>query len=170
MLAAALADPDPVFIFEHALLYPLEGELEESARPADVWRASVRRPGRDVSLITYGGSVHKCLQSASELAGDGIECEVIDLRSLRPLDVATILESVTKTHRAVIVDEGWRTCSLAAEISASIVEGAFYELDAPIARVCSAEVPMPYPKHLEDAALPNTQRISEAVRRLLTAA
>jgi pyruvate dehydrogenase E1 component beta subunit len=168
MLAAALADPDPVFLFEHALLYPLEGELEPA--PATVWNAAVRRPGGDVSLITYGGSLGKCLQAADNLAADGIQAEVIDLRVLRPLDAATIVSSVARTHRAVIVDEGWRTCSLAAEIMAQLVEGAFYELDAPIARVCSEEVPIPYPKHLEDAALPSVARIENAVRNLLKAA
>jgi pyruvate dehydrogenase E1 component beta subunit len=168
MLAAALADPDPVFVFEHALLYPVEGELE--AAPPTVWNAAVRRTGGDVSLITYGGSLGRCLQAADHLAADGIQAEVIDLRVLRPLDAATIVSSVARTHRAVIVDEGWRTCSLAAEIMALIVEGAFYELDAPIARVCSEEVPIPYPKHLEDAALPSVARIEDAVRKLLKAA
>ncbi|MEX2288161.1 MAG: transketolase C-terminal domain-containing protein [Planctomycetaceae bacterium] len=93
----------------------------------------------------------------------------MDLRALRPLDTTTLINSVTKTHRALVVDEGWRTCSLAAEISASIVEGAFYELDAPVGRVCSEEVPIPYPKHLEDAALPNVERIANAVRGLVIA-
>jgi pyruvate dehydrogenase E1 component beta subunit len=170
MLSAALRDPDPVFIFEHAMLYPLEGELDESADPAAVWSAAVRRAGRDVSLITYGGSLGKCLDAAAELSAEGIEAEVVDLRVLRPLDTATLLDSIARTHRAVIVDEGWRTCSLAAEISASIVEKAFYELDAPIGRVCSEEVPIPYPKHLEDAALPNVGRIKDAVRKLIAVA
>jgi pyruvate dehydrogenase E1 component beta subunit len=168
MLAAALDDPDPVFLFEHALLYPLEGALEPA--PATVWNAAIRRPGTDLSVITYGGSLGKCLQAADSLAADGIQAEVIDLRVLRPLDAATIVSSVARTHRAVIVDEGWRTCSLAAEIMAQLVEGAFYELDAPIARVCSEEVPIPYPKHLEDAALPSVSRIENAVRNLLKAA
>jgi len=167
MLAAALREPDPVFIFEHALLYPMEGELDEAAAPVDIVHAAVRRVGRDVSLITFGGSLGKCLQAAEHLAGAGIDAEVVDLRVLRPLDTPAILTSVAKTHRAVIVDEAWRTGSFAAEISAQIMEGAFYDLDAPVARVCSAEVPMPYAKHLEDAALPQPAVIAEAVQRML---
>jgi pyruvate dehydrogenase E1 component beta subunit len=166
MLLAALREPDPVVIFEHASLYPVEEEVDRAAGPADVVHAVVRRPGTDVSVVTYGGSLGKALVAAERLAGGGISVEVIDLRSLRPLDMDTVLASVRKTHRAVIVDEGWRTGSLAAEISARIMEGAFYDLDAPVARVCSAEVPMPYAKHLEDAALPRPEAIVEAVTAL----
>ena len=166
MLIAALAEPDPVVIFEHAMLYSMEGELNDDAGAVEIDHASVRRPGRDVSLITYGGSLRKCLDAAAQLETEGVDAEVLDLRTLRPLDGEAILASVARTRRAVIVDEGWRTGSLAAEISARIVEGAFFELDAPIQRVCSAEVPIPYPKHLEEAALPQPARIVEAVRRL----
>lgn len=167
MLSIALREPDPVVIFEHALLYPQEGELDESA-PAQQWPTSViRRAGSEVTLVTYGGSLSKSLEAANELSKVGIEVEVIDLRSLRPLDMTTILQSVAKTHRAIVVDEGWRTCSLAAEILAQIGERAFYDLDAPLARVCSAEVPIPYPKHLEDAALPNVGRIVAAIKEML---
>ncbi|TAJ07992.1 MAG: alpha-ketoacid dehydrogenase subunit beta [Nitrospirae bacterium] len=164
MLLAALKEPDPVFIFEHAYLYPTEGELDESAA-VELTRAAVRRSGRDVTVITFGGSLWKAMDAADRLAGEGIDAEVIDLRSLRPLDTPTILTSVAKTHRALIVDEGWRTGSFAAEISAQIMEGGFYELDGPVARVCSAEVPIPYPKHLEDAALPNVAAIVHAVQQ-----
>ena len=164
MLAAALADPDPVLIFEHVLLYNVEGELDARVTGVDIDRAAVRRPGADVSLITYGGSLPKTLAAAEQLGGDGIDAEVVDLRSLRPLDVGTVLESVRKTHRAVVVDEGWRSGSLAGEIVARIAEGAFYELDAPPTRVCSAEVPVPYAKHLEEAALPQVPAIVAAVR------
>jgi pyruvate dehydrogenase E1 component beta subunit len=167
MLLSALREPDPVFIFEHAFLYPMEGELDEQAGAVDIMKAAVRRPGRDVSLITFGGSLWKALQAAEQLATDGIEAEVVDLRVLRPLDTRTILDSVRKTHRAVIVDEAWRTGSFAAEVSAQIMEGAFYDLDGPVARVCSAEVPIPYPKHLEDAALPQPDKIVDTVRRML---
>jgi len=166
LLLAALDDPDPVFIFEHALLYPLEGETEDGV-PMRIGEAAVRRPGRDVSLITYGGTLGKTLQAAEQLAAERIDAEVIDLRTLRPLDTQAILESVTRTHRAVIVDEGWRTCGLAAEVSALIMEGAFDALDAPVARVCGAEVPMPYAKHLEDAAVPQPASIAAAVRGLI---
>jgi pyruvate dehydrogenase E1 component beta subunit len=167
MLAAALACPDPTLIFEHISLYNLEGDLTPGIGPVEIGRASVRRPGRDVTLITYGGSLHKCLAAAQELALAGIEAEVIDLRTLRPLDDATVMGSVRRTRRAVIVDEGWRSGSLAAEIGMRIVEQAFYDLDAPPARVCTAEVPLPYARHLEEAALPSPGRIVSTVRGLI---
>jgi pyruvate dehydrogenase E1 component beta subunit len=166
MLLAALADPDPVVLFEHATLYPMEGDLEVRG-PGDLQHAAVRRVGTDVTLVTYGGSLPKVLDAAEGLASDGISAEVVDLRVLRPLDVATVLASVAKTHRAVVVDEAWRTGSLAAEVSAQIMEGGFYDLDGPVARVCSAEVPIPYAKHLEDAALPSVDAIVRAARGTL---
>jgi pyruvate dehydrogenase E1 component beta subunit len=165
MLWPALLDPDPVVIFEHAQLYNLEDELPETP-DADITHARVRRAGRDLTLITYGGSLPKALEAAAQLAADGIEAEVIDLRVLRPLDDATIFDSVRRTHRALVVDEGWRSGSLAAEIMARIVEQAFYDLDAPPQRVCSEEVPIPYAKHMEDAALPQVAKIVAASRRL----
>ncbi|WP_437916156.1 pyruvate dehydrogenase complex E1 component subunit beta [Sorangium sp. So ce302] len=165
MLLAGLDDPDPVVVFEHQYLYPMEGELDDEAPPAAPFRAEVRRAGRDVSLIAHGGSVPKALAAAEQLAGRGVEAEVLDLRCLRPLDEEAILATVRRTHRAVLVDEGWRSGSLAAEVSARIMEGAFYELDAPVARVCSAEVPIPYARHLEEAALPQVPRIVSAVER-----
>jgi len=165
MLAAALADPDPVLIFEHVQLYNVEGQLDPAITAVDLDRAAVRRTGTHVSLITYGGSLSKALAAAEQLAGDGIDAEVVDLRSLRPLDAGTVLESVRKTRRVVVVDEGWRSGSLAAEIVARIAESAFYDLDAPPARVCSAEVPIPYAKHLEEAALPQVPAIVAAARR-----
>jgi len=166
MLATALADPDPVLIFEHATLYNMEGELPTDTRAVDIDHAAVRRPGNDISLITYGGSLGKTLSAADMLAVVGIDAEVIDLRTLRPLDDDTILTSVRKTQRAVIIDEGWRSGSLSAEVAARIAEHAFYDLDAPIARVCSAEVPIPYPKHLEQAALPQPDTIVATVKSL----
>jgi pyruvate dehydrogenase E1 component beta subunit len=166
MLLAAIEEPDPVVIFEHTILYPQKGEVNEDAPPADIRKAAVRRTGGDLTLITYGGSLGKALAAAEELAAVGTEAEVVDLRVLRPLDEATVLASVAKTHRALIVDEGWRSGSLAAEISARIMEGAFYELDAPVARVCSAEVPIPYAKHMEDAALPQVSTIVEVAQEL----
>jgi pyruvate dehydrogenase E1 component beta subunit len=167
LLLAALREPDPVFVFEHACLYPMEGEVDETAGPGELGRAAVRREGRDLSVITYGGSLPKTLAAADLLAADGIEAEVVDLRSLRPLDTATILASVAKTHRALVVDEGWRTGSLAAEVSARIMEGGFYDLDGPVQRLCSAEVPMPYAGHLEAAALPQSPTIAAAARAML---
>jgi pyruvate dehydrogenase E1 component subunit beta len=167
MLSTALNDPDPVLIFEHQTLYNMEGELASDAGAVDIDRAAVRRAGADVTLVTYGGTLGKTLQAAATLAGEGIDAEVIDLRTLRPLDMPLVLHSLKKTHRVVVVDEGWKSGSLSAEIVARIVEEGFYELDAPVARVCSAEVPIPYPKHLEDAALPQPASIAAAVRQVI---
>ena len=166
MLWPALQAPDPVLIFEHAQLYNLEDELQ-APPTVDIRSARVRRQGRDLTLIAYGGTLPKALQAAEELAKEGIAAEVIDLRVLRPLDDATIVESVRKTRRVLVVDEGWRSGSLSAEIIARIIEQGFFELDAPPARVCSAEVPIPYAKHLEDAALPQVSSIIAAARQLL---
>ena len=130
----------------------------------DIGTAAIRRPGNDISLITYGGTLPVVLDAAEQLAAEGIDAEVLDLRTLRPLDDAAILSSVTRTHRAVVVDEGWRSGSLSAEVSARITEQAFFDLDAPVARVCSAEVPIPYAKHLELAALPSAERIVAAAK------
>ncbi len=167
MLLTAIQEPDPVIIFEHVMLYNQAGDLDSAAGAVPIDKAAVRRPGRDLTLITYGGSLPKTLEAAARLAADGIEAEVIDLRSLRPLDDAAILGSVLRTRRAVIVDEGWRSGSLAAEVSARIMERAFWELDAPVGRVCSAEVPIPYPRHLEQAALPQPETIVAAARATL---
>ena len=165
MLAAALQSPDPVLIFEHVGLLNLEGEVSVAA--VDLEHAAIRRPGRDISVISYGASLHKCLEAAAQLAPQGIELEVVDLRTLRPLDDALLLESVRRTHRVLIVDEGWRSGGISAEIGLRMVEQAFFELDAPIARVCTAEVPIPYPKHLEDAALPSVAAILAAAQGLV---
>ncbi len=167
MVLAAFDDPDPVVIVENQVLYPTEGDLDEDAPPVSPWHAIVRRPGRDASIITHGGSLSKSLVAAELLAKEGIEVEVLDLRCLRPLDVDAIVATVTRTHRAVLVDESWKTGGLAAEVCATLVERAFYELDAPVARVCSVEVPVPYAKHLEDAALPSPARIVDAVKGVL---
>jgi pyruvate dehydrogenase E1 component beta subunit len=167
MLKAALADPNPVLIFEHIMLYSMEGELDPQIEAVDISSAKVRRPGTDVTLVTYGGSLFKTLDAAATLAQDGIEAEVIDLRSLRPLDMTTVLASVTKTRRVVVIDEGWKSGSISAEIGMRLVEQAFYELDAPIRRVCSAEVPIPYAAHLEQAALPQPATIAATARGLV---
>jgi pyruvate/2-oxoglutarate/acetoin dehydrogenase E1 component len=167
MLWTALDDPDPVLIFENVMLYNMSGKLASEAGPVAIDKAAVRRPGRDISLITYGGSLWKTLEAATTLAGEGIEAEVIDLRSLRPLDDATIMASVGKTRRAVMIDEGWRSGSLAAEIGMRIVEQAFWSLDAPLGRVCSEEVPIPYPRHLENAAIPQADKIVAAAKAAL---
>lgn len=167
MLWTALEDPDPVLIFEPQTLYNMEGSLPEGAGAVDIDRAAIRRPGTALTIVTYGATLYKALEAAGVLASEGTEAEVIDLRALRPLDMPTVLASARKTHRVVIADEGWRTGSLSAEIAAQVSEELFYELEAPIARVCTAEVPIPYPKHLEDAALPSARSIAAAARALL---
>ena len=167
MLWSALQDPNPVLIFEHVNLYNMEGELAADAGPVPLSGAVVRRPGRDLSVITYGASLHKSLAAAEQLAAAGIEAEVIDLRSLRPLDDRTIMSSLARTRRALIVDEGWRSGGISAEICARLAEQAFYDLDAPPSRLCGAEVPIPYPKHLEDAAIPQVDTIRAAAVELV---
>jgi len=167
MLAPALADPDPVVIFEHVGLFNLQGDVPEDAA-VDIVSAKVRRPGRDVALITYGGCLPKALAAAEALAAEGIEAEVLDLRVLRPLDTASIVAAVSKCHRAVVIDENWKSGGFAAEVMARIMENAFYELDAPVVRVCTEEAPIPYAKHLEDAVLPQPEKIVAAVKGLFT--
>ncbi|KLI65047.1 alpha-ketoacid dehydrogenase subunit beta [Aurantiacibacter marinus] len=166
MLAPALADPDPVLIFENALLYNEAAAMNGSV-DIDIDHAALRREGSDISLITYGGSLGKTLAAAEELYVSGISSDVLDLRVLRPLDEDAILATVAKTRRAVIVDEGWRTGSISAEIMARLVERGFWNLDAPIARVCSEEVPIPYARHLEEAALPSISAIVAAARSVM---
>lgn len=166
MLTSALEDPDPVIIFEHAGLYNVEGELSDDGS-VDISSARIRRSGSDVSLITYGGSLPKAIDAAQELDDQGISAEVLDLRVLRPLDKDAILKSVATTHRVVIIDEGWKTAGLSAEIAAIIAEEAIWELDAPIERVCTAEVPIPYARHMEQAALPQVPAIVEAAKRMV---
>jgi pyruvate dehydrogenase E1 component beta subunit len=167
MLPTALSDPDPVIIFEHSGLYNSEGELPEQGRPVDIASARIRRTGSDVSLITYGGSLPKALAAAEELATSGVSAEVLDLRVLRPLDTSSILASVGATHRVVIIDEGWKTAGISAEIAACIAEHAVWDLDAPIRRVCTAEVPIPYARHMEEAALPQVPAIVAAAREIV---
>lgn len=167
MLAPALVEPDPVIIFEYTSLLNLEKEMPESINQVDISKASVRRQGKDISIITYGTGVYKCLAAADELAAAGIEAEVLDLRVLRPLDEETILASVTKTSRAILVEDASRSVSISSEVSARIMEKCFYDLDAPVQRLCGAEVPIPYPKHLEDAAVPQPAQIVSAIKILL---
>lgn len=169
MLAAALADPDPVVIVEHVGLYNLQGDLPDDPAAhsvVDISSAAVRRSGSEVTLVTYGGSLPKVLAAADKLAAQGIDAEVVDLRVLRPLDMATVATSVGRTHRVVVVDEGWKTGSLAGEVVAQLAERNLYDLDAAPVRVCTAEVPIPYARHLEEAALPQVDRIVAAVKEL----
>ncbi len=168
MLEPALADPDPVLIFENSLLYNMKATIPVNAGPVDIDHAAVRREGKDISIFAYSINVFKALEAAEMLAKEGIDCEVVDLRTLRPLDDATIMASIAKTHRALIVDEGCRTLSIAGEISARIMEQAFYDLDMPVQRLCCAEVPLPYAGQLEDAAIPQPDTIAAAARRMVT--
>jgi pyruvate dehydrogenase E1 component beta subunit len=167
MLHAAMQNPDPVIIFEYTSMLNLEGELPEKAVEVDISKAKVRKEGKDLSIITYGAAVYKCLEAAEELAGIGIDVEVVDLRILRPLDDPTYIASVTKTHRALIVEDAWRSVSISSEVSARIIEQAFYELDAPITRLCGVEVPIPYPLHLEEASVPQKSDIVETVKKMI---
>ena len=167
MLGMALADPDPVIIFEHVMLYNETDVVPSPNDCVDMHKAVVRQEGQDISLITYGGSLAKTMQAAELLQQQHINAEVIDLRCLRPLDTQTIFSSVNKTGRVIVVDEGWRTGSLAGEICALVAEHCFWSLDAPPQRVCSQEVPIPYPKHLEQAATPQVEQIVIAAQILL---
>jgi len=167
MLWPALMDPDPVLIFEQQVMYNMSGELSDPPPVVDIDHAAVRHPGTDVSVITYGSCLPKSMKAAEMLDAEGISIEVVDLRTLRPLDQDTIFESVRKTHRVLIVEEGWRSGSISAEISSRIMENLFYELDLPVERLCSAEVPMPYSHHMEEAALPQPEKIVDIVKRMV---
>ncbi|MDP3118918.1 MAG: alpha-ketoacid dehydrogenase subunit beta [Sulfuricurvum sp.] len=167
MLGLALRDPDPVLIFENSMLYNTKGVLDPQIQPLMIGKARVQRAGKDLTILTYGISLFKSLEAASALMKEGIDVEVIDLRSLRPLDDETIMKSVAKTHRVLIVDEGWKSGSISAEIMARINEQAFYELDAPMQRVCTVEVPIPYAAHLEQAALPQAEKIIAMAKKIM---
>ena len=167
-LLAAIEDPDPVMIFEHKLLYKMKGAVPEGHYTVPIGKAELRRPGRDVTIVATSIMVHRAMEAADALAAEGVEAEVIDLRSLRPLDGATLIESVKRTHRLVCVYEGVKTLGIGAEVSAAIAESdAFDYLDAPILRLGGAECPIPYNPELEKAAVPQTPAIAEAVRRLV---
>lgn len=167
MLKSALADPNPVLIFEHVVLYNAEDTLDPAVTGVDIEKAKIRRPGRDITILTYGNSLPKAFEAATALADDGIEAEIVDLRVLRPLDNATIFDSVARTRRCMIVDEGWKSGSISAEIAARLAEDLLFELDAPVRRICSREVPIPYAAHMEAAALPRTADIVDSALRLV---
>jgi len=167
LLKAAIRDNDPVVFMEGELLYNLRGEVPEGEHLVPLGLADQKREGDDVSIITHGKMVHLALQAATRLERDGIEVDVVDLRSLRPLDVEAILASVRKTNRAVYLEEGWPYAGIGAQIAATIQEEAFDDLDAPVLRVTQADVPMPYAKNLEQIAKPNVQRVVDACGRVL---
>ena len=167
MLRAALQSPDPVLLFEYTLMLNLEKEIDTDLGFTDITKAKVLREGSAITIITYGTGVYKSLEAAAELALVGIDAEVIDLRVLRPLDERTFLESVAKTHRVLIVEDAWRSVSISSEISARIMEKAFYDLDAPVQRLCGVEVPIPYPAHLEETSIPQKNDIVNAVKKMI---
>jgi len=167
MLPTALADPNPVIIVEHSGLYNERGPVDPNGGPVDIERATIRRSGEHLTIVAWAGMLPKALDAAEQLVAAGISAEVIDLRSLRPIDAPTIFESVQRTHRALVVDEGWRTGGLSAEIAAAIAETCFWTLDAPVARLAAAEVPIPYAKHLESAAIPQVDDIVAAAHHLV---
>ncbi len=171
LLLAALDDPDPVFIFEHKLLYKIKGDVPEAMVRTPIGKAVVRREGTDVTIVAHAIMVHRAMEAAEVLADEGISCEVIDLRSLRPIDTATIIESVKKTTRLACVYEGVKTLGIGAEISALIAESeAFDYLDAPILRMGGMESPIPYNPQLEKKAVPQTDTIIVGVRNLVRGA
>jgi pyruvate dehydrogenase E1 component beta subunit len=167
MLAAAIKNPNPVLLFEYTSMLNLEREIANDFEPITITNAKVLRVGKDISIVTYGTGVYKSLEAANTLATFGIAAEVIDLRILRPLDEATVLASVAKTHRVLIVEDAWRSVSISSEISARIAEKAFYDLDSPIQRLCGVEVPIPYPIHLEEATVTQINDITNAVKKMI---
>ncbi len=167
LLKAAIREDDPVMFIEHATLYQARGEVPEGEFLEPIGVAKVQRPGRDVTLVTYSKMVQVSLQAAEQLSKDGIEVEVVDLRTLRPLDMAPAIESFKRTNRAVIVEEGWKSFGIGAEITAQLYEGAFDYVDAPIKRVAQKEVPLPYNRELEQLALPQIEDVIRAVKEVL---
>jgi pyruvate dehydrogenase E1 component beta subunit len=168
LLRTALRDPDPVIFIEHTALYGRKGEVPDGEMSIPFGDAEVVREGKDITLIGYSGSVYQALGAASALAEQGHEAEVLNLRTLRPLDIDAIVASVRKTHRAIVVEDDWKFGGFAGEIVAIIMEQAFDDLDAPVARVCGADAPMPYAKALERAALPSEQQIVDEAMKLLS--
>jgi pyruvate dehydrogenase E1 component beta subunit len=167
LLKSAIRSDDPVVFIEHENLYGERGEVPEGEHLVPLGQADIKRAGADVTLITYSRSLKTTLAAADKLAEEGIDPEVIDLRTIRPLDLATLLGSVVKTHRAVIVEEGWPYCGLGAGISDRIMQAAFDELDAPIRRVTAKDAPIPYSRGLEASMLPSVERVVAAVHEVL---
>ncbi|HEX7567217.1 MAG TPA: alpha-ketoacid dehydrogenase subunit beta [Anaerolineaceae bacterium] len=167
LLKAAIRSNDPVLFIEHATLYQTRGEVPEGDYVVPIGKSIVQRPGRDVTIVTYSKMLETSTKAADELAKEGIEVEIVDLRTLRPLDMEPVIESFKKTNRAVIVEEGWRSYGVGAEISARIYEQAFDYVDAPIGRVAQKEVPLPYNRQLEQLALPQVQDVIAAVKEVL---
>lgn len=163
LLKSAIRDDNPVIFLEHEMLYPTKGDVPEDDYLIPLGKADIKREGRDVTIITYLRMVSIAMSAAEKLASEGIEAEIIDLRTLKPMDIDTLTESLKKTHRAVVVEEDWPTCGAGAEVMARLQETAFDYFDAPIIRVTSEDVPMPYSKNLERMALPDEQKVIDAV-------
>jgi pyruvate dehydrogenase E1 component beta subunit len=167
LLKSAIRSDDPVVFIEHEVLYADKGEVPEGEHLVPIGQADIKRPGGDVTLITYSRSLKPTLAAAEELAKESIDAEVIDLRTIRPLDLDTLVNSIAKTHRAVIIEEDWPYCGLGAGISDRIMQRAFDELDAPIRRVATPDAPIPYSRALETPMLPNVERIVAQVHDVL---
>jgi pyruvate dehydrogenase E1 component beta subunit len=167
LLKSAIRDDDPVIFIEGEMLYNLKGEVPEGEYTIPIGRADVKRQGSDVTLVCHSKTVSVALKAAEQLATEGIQAEVIDLRTVRPLDEETVLNSVGRTHRCVIVEEGWHFAGVGAQVVDVIQRDAFDELDAPVLRITGADVPMPYNKHLEKAAKADPAKIAEAVKKVL---
>lgn len=167
LLKAAIRSNDPVLFIEHATLYQMRGEVPEGDYIVPIGRSTVQRPGNDVTIVTYSKMLEVSLKAADQLAKDGIDVEIVDLRTLRPLDMEPVIESVKKTNRVVVVEEGWRSYGVGAEISARIYEEAFDFIDAPVKRVAQIEVPLPYNRTLEQMAIPQVEAVIAAVKEVL---
>ncbi len=167
LLKAAIRSNDPILFIEHATLYQMRGEVPEGDYIVPIGKSAVQRAGRDVTIVTYSKMLETSLKAADQLAKEGIEAEIVDLRTLRPLDMEPVFESVKKTNRAVIVEEGWKSYGVGAEVSARIYEQVFDYIDAPVQRVAQKEVPLPYNRTLEQMALPQVEDVIAAVKEVL---
>jgi len=167
LLKSAIRDDDPIVFMEGEMLYNVKGEVPEGEHLVPIGLAEVKRPGNDVTLLCYSKTVAQCLKAADQLAAEGVSAEVVDLRTIRPLDLETMLTSVARTHRAVVVEEGWYFAGAGAQVVDEIQQAVFDELDAPVLRVTGADVPMPYNKHLEKAAKVSPEKIVAAVKKVL---
>lgn len=167
LLKSAIRSNDPILFIEHATMYQVRGDVPDGEYIIPIGESKIQRPGRDVTVVTYSKGLEISMKAAEQLAKDGVELEVVDLRSLRPLDMGPVLESFKKTNRAVVVEEGWKSFGVGAEIASRIYEGAFDFVDAPIRRVAQDEVPLPYNRTLEQAALPQVDDVIAAVREVL---
>jgi pyruvate dehydrogenase E1 component beta subunit len=167
LLKAAIRSDDPILFIEHATLYQTRGEVPDGDFVIPIGKSTIQRPGKDVTIVTYSKMLEISQKAAEQLAAEGIEAEIVDLRTLRPLDMEPVIESVKKTNRAVVVEEGWKSFGVGSEVASRIYEEAFDHLDAPVKRVAQLEVPLPYNRNLEQLALPNPEWVVKAVKEVL---